>query len=379
MKRLLPILMGFVFLLLSSTEGWSLPPCPEKGDWNNCFGTYTSDDGTKYVGEWKNDQFHGQGTETYANGDKYVGQWKDGKYHGQGIKTYADGRVEKGEWENNKYVKIPSKEVGVAASAKQIETKVKKLSKADLKPLPSSGKAEMALGKNMEMPTTIYMPGGVGPKPMILVIHSSGGLMPIYHKYAVALQKKGLISVVPDFFTPYDITLNTKRLTWTEHRKAIHADFQEIISQVRKMTEVAPKQVFAVGFSNGGYWAAALASNGDVDAGVSYYGAYSEGGTIGKDITRGSIYQTTDPKSSPILMFHGYSDRVVPVIVAEKFEKMVRSEAGDSKIEAHYYGGVDHAFENKIARGGKMYDAEATKDAWEKTLIFLKKNGAKLK
>ena len=37
------------------------------------------------------------------------------------------------------------------------------------------------------------------------------------------------------------------------------------------------------------------------------------------------------------------------------------------------------AFENKIARGGKMYDAEATKDAWEKTLIFLKKNGAKLK
>ncbi|SVD95296.1 uncharacterized protein METZ01_LOCUS448150, partial [marine metagenome] len=39
----------------------------------------------------------------------------------------------------------------------------------------------------------------------------------------------------------------------------------------------------------------------------------------------------------------------------------------------------DHAFENKKAKGGKMYDAEATKDAWEKTLIFLKKNGAKLK
>ena len=29
MKRLLPVLMGFVVLLLSSTEGWSLPPCPE--------------------------------------------------------------------------------------------------------------------------------------------------------------------------------------------------------------------------------------------------------------------------------------------------------------------------------------------------------------
>ena len=78
-------------------------------------------------------------------------------------------------------------------------------------------------------------------------------------------------------------------------------------------------------------------------------------------------------------MFHGDSDRIVPVRVAYKFEEMVRTEAGDSKIEAHYYSGVDHAFENKTAFGGKLYDAEVTKDAWEKTLIFLKKKGAQLK
>ena len=65
MKRLLSVLMGFALLLLSSTEGWSLPPCPESGVWNNCFGTYTTDNGfTKYVGEWKDDKSHGQGTET---------------------------------------------------------------------------------------------------------------------------------------------------------------------------------------------------------------------------------------------------------------------------------------------------------------------------
>ena len=98
MKRLLPVLMGFVFLLLSSSEGWGLPPCPEKGVWTDCFGTFKSDDGTKYVGEWKEDASHGHGTETYANGDKYVGNWKEGKYHGFGVKTYADGRVEEGQW-----------------------------------------------------------------------------------------------------------------------------------------------------------------------------------------------------------------------------------------------------------------------------------------
>ncbi len=67
----------------------------------DCFGTFKSDDGTKYVGEQKDDQSHGQGTETYGNGDKYVGAWKEGEYHGFGVKTYADGRVEEGQWAKN--------------------------------------------------------------------------------------------------------------------------------------------------------------------------------------------------------------------------------------------------------------------------------------
>ncbi|SVB00909.1 uncharacterized protein METZ01_LOCUS153763, partial [marine metagenome] len=56
MKRLLPVLMGFALLLLSSTEGWSLPPYPESSVWNNCFSTYTDDYGTEYLGQWKDDK-----------------------------------------------------------------------------------------------------------------------------------------------------------------------------------------------------------------------------------------------------------------------------------------------------------------------------------
>ena len=55
-------------------------------------------------------------------------------------------------------------------------------------------------------------------------------------------------------------------------------DFIAIISQLQSMSKGGVKKVFAVGFSNGGYWAAALAARGDIDAGVSYYGEYSEGG-----------------------------------------------------------------------------------------------------
>ena len=98
MKLLLAVLTSFTLLLLSPTEGWSLPPCPEKGVWNNCFGTYKSDDGSRYVGEWNDDQSHGQGTETYANGDKYVGEFKDGKAKGKGVYTYANGDKLTGEF-----------------------------------------------------------------------------------------------------------------------------------------------------------------------------------------------------------------------------------------------------------------------------------------
>ena len=64
MKRLLPVMMGFALLLLSSTEGLSLPPCPGSptssgstaGSWTDCVGTFTSPDGI-----WKGDKYVGGG------------------------------------------------------------------------------------------------------------------------------------------------------------------------------------------------------------------------------------------------------------------------------------------------------------------------------
>ena len=85
--------MGFVFLLLSSTEGWSLPPCAnttaksmqETQGWNNCFGNLYFE-----TGRFK--------------GDKYVGEFRDGIAHGKGTLTLADGRVKAGIWENGRFL-----------------------------------------------------------------------------------------------------------------------------------------------------------------------------------------------------------------------------------------------------------------------------------
>ena len=92
MKHLLIILS---FLLLSSF----LTSCEKK----NGPGTETYEDGSSYVGVFKDGERNGQGTYNYSDGDKYEGEWKDGKYHGQGTYTFKDGSKYVGEWKDDKY------------------------------------------------------------------------------------------------------------------------------------------------------------------------------------------------------------------------------------------------------------------------------------
>jgi hypothetical protein len=74
-----------------------LPPCPT-GWWvrrHMCFGTI---DNGFYVGEFRDDKFHGQGIITYVGGGRYVGWFRDGQEHGLGSHTDSTGLRYVGEW-----------------------------------------------------------------------------------------------------------------------------------------------------------------------------------------------------------------------------------------------------------------------------------------
>ena len=58
-------------------------------------------DGSKYVGQLKDDKRDGQGIHTLANGDKYEGKWKDDKRNGHGTVTSSSGDKFVGEWKND--------------------------------------------------------------------------------------------------------------------------------------------------------------------------------------------------------------------------------------------------------------------------------------
>ena len=96
MKQLL-----LVVLLVFAGESFALPPCPS-GVLHNCYGTATTPNGAKYVGEFSYDKRHGQGTNTWSSGSKYVGGWQDDKEHGQGTHTWTDGTKYVGEHKDGK-------------------------------------------------------------------------------------------------------------------------------------------------------------------------------------------------------------------------------------------------------------------------------------
>ena len=58
----------------------------------------------KITTEMINAGYTGKGTYTSANGNKYVGEYKDGKIHGEGTYTFANGTVKEGLWKNGKFI-----------------------------------------------------------------------------------------------------------------------------------------------------------------------------------------------------------------------------------------------------------------------------------
>ena len=80
-------------------------PISKQGYWVDGYlngqGSYNHDDGTIYIGGFKNDEFHGKGVWSHPDGTRYEGDWQYDARHGDGNNIYSDGSVYEGHWEFN--------------------------------------------------------------------------------------------------------------------------------------------------------------------------------------------------------------------------------------------------------------------------------------
>ncbi len=222
-------------------------------------------------------------------------------------------------------------------------------------------------GVGNKVETYVFQPQGPRNGKAILVLHTSSGLRDTDLRYAERLAGEGFVAVVPAFMKRYGITEGARRATWQTYSRDIYADFLAVIEQSSAEFGVPRDHCYAVGFSNGGYWAAFLAARGAVRAGVAHYGAFSE---AGNDPSLSSFRSAFNAKSSPVLILHGYNDQTVAVRFAEELQSIIQRSG--SKVEAHFFKGVGHSFE-RLRQDDPSY-REAAAKSFEFTMKFLSEN-----
>jgi len=227
------------------------------------------------------------------------------------------------------------------------------------KPAVAETATDIIIGVNHNMHAMVIAPDGPGPYPAVLVLHTSSGFAPGDVRFAQALVAQGYVCLVPKFMEAYHITPQGRAATFTTYGDQIYADFVSAIAMLKQDDKVKGSKVGAVGFSNGGYFATWLAITNKVDAGVSYYGAYSAAGAD-RGLTR--FQSVARPGGSPLLMFHGGNDSTVPISAAEHLSAILA--AAHTPFEFQRYGSAGHSFERS---GDDPADAQ---DAWQRTLAF---------
>jgi len=233
------------------------------------------------------------------------------------------------------------------------------------------------------IPHAKQYPDGPGPFPAIISLHSSGGFnssnIIIENFKSQTWIKAGYAWYAPNFFEKHGITTKSRMDTFNKYRKNIEIDLTEIISLMKSDPKIDGKNIFAIGFSNGGFWATFLAGKGLVTAGSSHYGVWKA--CFGRSMCKHSYpMDYLSSGSNPLLALHGAKDGTQRIKFYKKAWNKIKNTP---KIEQHVYKNGGHVWDcfPDIARLKKICDKkfdgasrEITDDAFKRTLAFFKKH-----
>lgn len=219
----------------------------------------------------------------------------------------------------------------------------------------------------------VSYPTGSGPFPAVITLHTSGGFKAtknwVENFKSQVWTNAGYVVYAPDFFERHGLSPRTRMKTFSRHREEIQKELSEIVSLAKVDPKVDEKNIFAVGFSNGGFWASFLAGSGRVNAAVSHYGVWKA--NMGREITNPYPMKYFSSSSSPVLALHGGDDATQKMDHVDEAWRWVKSNGG--KLTTHVYPHADHAWDSRSKRFD-AWDPKVKEDALRKTLVFFEKH-----
>jgi carboxymethylenebutenolidase len=200
-----------------------------------------------------------------------------------------------------------------------------------------------------------------GGGPGVVVIQEWWGLVPHIKDVADRFAAEGFVALAPDLYhggvakSPDEAGKMMMALNISQTEK----DLRGAVRCLLDAEETTGDRVGTVGFCMGGALSLYAASKNErVGACVVFYGIHPK------------VEPDFDNLRAPVLgVFAGKDDFVTPDAV-RALEETMRGHG--KSIESHTYPDSDHAFFNDTRP--EVYDADASADAWRRTIEFLRAN-----
>jgi carboxymethylenebutenolidase len=198
-----------------------------------------------------------------------------------------------------------------------------------------------------------------GVFPGVVMIHEWWGLNDNIKDMADLLAQEGYIVLAVDLYDG-EVANSSERAgrlagaVRSEQARAI-TNMRAAASYLKQLQSVQPKKVASLGWCFGGGESLELALSGEeLGATIIYYGSLVNSSSVLSAVTW------------PVLGIFGGLDSSIPASSVEAFKSALDEAGVENQIII--YPGVGHAFANP---SGARYAPAETRDAWDKTIMFL--------
>ena len=209
--------------------------------------------------------------------------------------------------------------------------------------------------------------GVEGARPGIMISHAWAGRSDVENGKAEDLAKLGYVGFALDNFGKGVLGTSVEENSaliqpFLDDRAMLQNRLQISLDVMKKLDEVDPGRVAAIGFCFGGLCVLDLARTGaDVNGVVSFHGLF------------GSPGNTADNKiKAKVLVLHGWDD---PMATPDQVVTLAEELSGmGADWQIHGYGNTMHAFTNPDADDpdfGTVYQPDADRRSWNAMQNFL--------
>ena len=194
--------------------------------------------------------------------------------------------------------------------------------------------------------------------PGIIMIHEWWGLNENIKEMADKLASHGYVVLAVDLYDG-DVATTSEQARQLITTFDSEYGIQNMNAAVSLLSDnYSADSIGSIGWCFGGGQSLNLAvNNSEMDATVIYYGSLQ------------TNPETLSSIDWPILGIFAELDKGIPVATVNEFESALTEASVENQI--HIYDGVDHAFANP---SGERYAPDESKDAWDKTILFLESN-----